>query len=262
MKVRDNLNTLERYQQIIENKHKYIVEDLQEIAGLLADEKEGLQKYPKPNLEVIQSTKGTILNYYYDIIIGKYSAGYDIAEIKKDFINLLNLISELWQEKDLKEFTYGKNPEPYYGTDEYEQVLTLISWGILFNMDDYNFQKIIKVRDKVATSDILLDFLLSFKDKRNIHKNRVLGNKYLGLIPLIERGNTVNLIPDLQHYLSKTWYKERSYTGWYNSHKSKHNIYTGYWSFESGALVKILGLDDSILKGQKYYPYDMVHWQG
>jgi hypothetical protein len=28
----------------------------------------------------------------------------------------------------------------------------------------------------------------------------------------------------------------------------------------SGALVKILGLDDASLKGLPYYPYDMVHW--
>ena len=32
----------------------------------------------------------------------------------------------------------------------------------------------------------------------------------------------------------------------------------GYWSFESGALVKILGLDDSSLKEVQYYPYDML----
>ena len=37
-------------------------------------------------------------------------------------------------------------------------------------------------------------------------------------------------------------------------------IHDGYWSFESGALVKVLGLDDSSLKGLPYYPYDMVHW--
>jgi hypothetical protein len=34
----------------------------------------------------------------------------------------------------------------------------------------------------------------------------------------------------------------------------------GYWSFENGALVKILGLDDSSLKEVQYYLYDMVHW--
>jgi hypothetical protein len=27
-------------------------------------------------------------------------------------------------------------------------------------------------------------------------------------------------------------------------------------------LVKVLGLDDSSLKGLPYYPYDMVHWNG
>jgi hypothetical protein len=44
-------------------------------------------------------------------------------------------------------------------------------------------------------------------------------------------------------------------------HKSQWNIHSGYWSFESGALVKILGLDDSSLKDTQYYPYDMVHWE-
>ncbi|MDR0574163.1 MAG: DUF1911 domain-containing protein [Tannerella sp.] len=49
-------------------------------------------------------------------------------------------------------------------------------------------------------------------------------------------------------------------TGWYNDHKNGGNLHYGYWSFESGALVKILGLDDSSLKDMQYYPYDMVHW--
>ncbi|WP_368135627.1 PoNe immunity protein domain-containing protein, partial [Bacteroides caccae] len=46
---------------------------------------------------------------------------------------------------------------------------------------------------------------------------------------------------------------------WYNDHKYGI-VHDGYWSFESGALVKVLGLDDSCLKGLPYYPYDMVHW--
>ena len=29
--------------------------------------------------------------------------------------------------------------------------------------------------------------------------------------------------------------------------------------FESGAMVKVLGLDDSELKDVPYYPYDLVH---
>ena len=34
-----------------------------------------------------------------------------------------------------------------------------------------------------------------------------------------------------------------------------HNIL----SFESGAMVKVLGLDDSEWKDVPYYPYDLVH---
>ncbi|WP_367268550.1 PoNe immunity protein domain-containing protein [uncultured Pedobacter sp.] len=36
---------------------------------------------------------------------------------------------------------------------------------------------------------------------------------------------------------------------------------SGCWSFESGALIKILGLDGNRLKEQQYYHYDAVHWQ-
>lgn len=47
----------------------------------------------------------------------------------------------------------------------------------------------------------------------------------------------------------------------FKTHYSEHNIHTGYWCFESGAIVKILGLEDSNFKEQKYYPYDLIHWK-
>lgn len=66
-------------------------------------------------------------------------------------------------------------------------------------------------------------------------------------------------IQKLEKYLKKEWYQGHSDCAWHDDHKYgiRHD---GYWSFESGALVKILGLDDSSLKGLPYYPYDMVHW--
>lgn len=66
-------------------------------------------------------------------------------------------------------------------------------------------------------------------------------------------------IQKLEKYLKKEWYRGHSDCAWHDDHKYgiRHD---GYWSFESGALVKILGLDDSSLKGLPYYPYDMVHW--
>ena len=46
---------------------------------------------------------------------------------------------------------------------------------------------------------------------------------------------------------------------WHNSHKSKQDVYYGYWSYEAGAIVKCMGLDGSLLKDEKYYSYDLVH---
>ena len=66
-------------------------------------------------------------------------------------------------------------------------------------------------------------------------------------------------IKRLEKYLKKEWYRGHSEYPWYNDHKYGI-IHDGYWSFESGALVNVLGLDDSGLKGLPYYPYDMVHW--
>ena len=48
---------------------------------------------------------------------------------------------------------------------------------------------------------------------------------------------------------------------WYDIHKAKEKLYYGYWSFEAGAIAKILNLDDSNLKDVPYYPYDLVHYK-
>ena len=42
---------------------------------------------------------------------------------------------------------------------------------------------------------------------------------------------------------------------------AKEKLYYGYWSFEAGAIAKILNLDDSNLKNVPYYPYDLVHYK-
>lgn len=68
----------------------------------------------------------------------------------------------------------------------------------------------------------------------------------------------------LQLFL-KHWYKDLSDIGWHDSHKpdeaGNSNGYFGYWSFEAGAAVLLLGIeDDSSLHQYLYYPKDLVAW--
>lgn len=63
----------------------------------------------------------------------------------------------------------------------------------------------------------------------------------------------------LKDYLQEKWYEIHRDCAWYDSHKLGKSTYYGYWSFEAGAIAKILNLNDSSLKNVPYYPYDLVH---
>lgn len=52
------------------------------------------------------------------------------------------------------------------------------------------------------------------------------------------------------------WYDQHSDAYWYDSHKSKSNMFCGYWCFEIAALVQIFGIDDTSLRENQYYPYE------
>ncbi|WP_244258770.1 PoNe immunity protein domain-containing protein [Cupriavidus gilardii] len=60
----------------------------------------------------------------------------------------------------------------------------------------------------------------------------------------------------------KRWYKGLSGTAWHDTHKSvAQGGYYGYWSFEAGAAVLLLGIeDDTSLHSFPYYPKDLVAW--
>jgi Domain of unknown function (DUF1911) len=63
----------------------------------------------------------------------------------------------------------------------------------------------------------------------------------------------------------KRWYKDLSGTAWHDSHKPNESGdqggYYGYWSFEAGAAVMLMGIeDDSSLHQYLYYPKDLVAW--
>ena len=59
--------------------------------------------------------------------------------------------------------------------------------------------------------------------------------------------------------MEKEWFKGHYDYEWKNAHKEPG--YVGYWSFETAAIVKILGLDDTSLKDNNHYPYDLAHYK-
>lgn len=188
----------------------------------------------------------TLQGFYLNAIKALFSFGASKTDIENYFKKFINLSYDF------------KHPLTY------NLILDGVSLGILLDVNDEYFNKLVELIRKSDLNDYLIDFLLSKKvnwDKQA--KDFKFPEPYLSLeqvISLATSGEKEKAVEKLKFYLDKEWYKGHSDTGWYDNHKSKHDTYAGYWSWESGALVQVLGLDDSSLKDQQYYPYDMVHW--
>ena len=232
MKLRDNLNTEIRYKELIQKKTSFVEEDLHEYqcTGTTWDSKQELSHFD------------IILRNAYQILISKYSVGYPVLELIPDYLQGVQFMKKGW------------NTDAGYVT-----MLWYLSIGVMLECHKELQQLSILLKEH-SVKDKFFSFLVN--NTQDYASEKLLWTTpYAGLIEVIElaKTNKEEAVERLQKYLKKEWYKGHSDCGWYNDHKSKWGVHFGYWSFESGALVKILGLDDSSLQGLPYYPYDMVH---
>ena len=189
---------------------------------------------------------GSLELYYSDKIKALYSSGADVIEIKKIYPRFLEC------------FTKNRT-----ASDGFDALLDVVSLGILLNIDKIHIKKLTEFLKKEDVDDIIIDFLVNKLDPDwKIRDNDVkypLAYELLGNI--IMENNKDKQLELIKQYLNQ-WYRNNDDSAWYNSHNCKEDTYNGYWSFETGAMAKALGLDDSSLKGRKFYPYDMVHFEG
>ena len=144
--------------------------------------------------------------------------------------------------------------------DEYSYVdlLWLVSIAILLDLQEELSERLSAMAKKLKMNDGFIEYLL------NPNAENLKNLSFFMAKPYSEWGKIVTA-PDhkkitlIKKYLTSKWYRSHYEEGWYDSHLSNEDIYSGYWSFESGAMVKVLGLDDSELKDVPYYPYDLVH---
>ncbi|SUB52190.1 PoNi-like cognate immunity protein [Pasteurella testudinis] len=237
MNIRDKLNSYDNYKFIINFKKNAINQRKTKLTEL---------PYHEDNIEITNSIRETINNYQDDIMIATYSIGYSIPQFKEAFLDSLTYMQSAWKK-----------------SNGYEQMVRMLSIAILLDIDQHHFNQLIELVQKDNPNDYLIDTLIHYHHKNwPIHPDFMFSRPYALTKEIIELASIdkTKSLNKLKNYLQKRWYSGHRDSGWYNSHKSQHNIHSGYWSFESGALVKILGLDDTSLKDQQYYPYDLVHY--
>lgn len=173
------------------------------------------------------------------ILTAKYSRGDELSLLENEYLDLLDSWDEVW--------------EPEY----YNENLRMISMGVLFEIDKVYAIHIKEMLNKSDISDWLFSFLLNswIGEQTDQCQQLLFPDVFSTLRKVVYEENKIEL---LKEYLLNDWYNEAC--GCYEAHKSRQNIYYGYWSFEAGAIAKLLNVDDSNLKDVLYYPYDLVKY--
>jgi hypothetical protein len=133
----------------------------------------------------------------------------------------------------------------------HEQLMILCSLAIMLGAED-EAVRLIDVNEETMRSDRLLFLLATYIKNEEIEWNEQLplANEYFKL-------NEVFSAPDKEEamisYLND-WYDKHSEYAWYNSHMRDTDTYCGYWSFESAAITKILGLEENKISESEFYP--------
>ncbi|CAK7050242.1 hypothetical protein CUZ56_01805 [Saezia sanguinis] len=246
MMVRDQLNSFDNYLDIENRNREYVQKDLMVIAEREADERAGVQSYPRDNMSIVSDLYQQLAECQFNIISCEYSKGNGLdASFLDDYLIAVSYMQRGWQAQ------YG-----------YIQMVWMLSIGIMLEVDDVEFNKLALLVKQQQLQDSLVDFLIRSRNPGWEQRTQdfLMPRPYSNIREVVTLAALDKLaaVQRLERYLTQQWYADHQETGWYNAHESKENVHVGYWSFESGALVKILELDDLILKDVPYYPYDMV----
>lgn len=243
--MRDKLCNEKVLLEIIEDNEKNIKVRENQIAQLMEDEKNSIQRFPISNKEVIFNKYSSIMRLSIELIRAKYSLGRDCYEIETIFENMINDFCQV-------------------GSDDigYINTIWIISLGILLESDNDMMNKILEVLDEEEKDDVLYDYLfgkigLSRKYKsRNFMMPTPFKELYDIVISLeFEKECGVDVFFD---YV-KCWTKKHSNLGF--NRRYKDSDYSGLWGFELGAISKIYNLNDDKLETQSNYPFDLVHYK-
>src|SRR5699024_6445842 len=145
----------------------------------------------------------------------------------------------------------------------YLNILWMVSLVVLLETDKENIKKLSEIINKQQLNNIDYDYLLyAFNiDWSHISNSfdKEISYAITKKIDELAEKDKYAASDRLFIYMEKEWFQGHYDYGWKNAHKEPD--YVGFWSFESAALAKILGLDDTSLKDNNHYPYDLAHYK-
>ncbi len=232
--MRDKIGSEERFLELIHDEEFYM-DNVPE--GLL----EMVDEIPTIREDYLKKAKEDEITYR-TLFYLNYSVGTDLNKCYEYFYNWLKYSSLKYKPED---------------GDGWFEIVDILSVSILYKSRLNEFSEYLKplVEKWESREKYILNELYRYLFNEDLYKDA--GKTKAVYMEKIFNSKDINIVKES---LKKEWYKFHRDAYWYDTHNLENNCYQGYWAWDIGAAVKILGLDDSELKDCKYYPYDLVHY--
>ena len=194
--------------------------------------KDGLDKENK--IDLIDSNYSGIIKRELEIINYKYTLGEDLLELHKEYLVLLDQIDKI---KSLGGYFFAN----------------IVSLGILFEEGIEKFEKLIIIMDESRHHDLLSDYFINGCGLKRKYYSEVFElDRFKFSKELIElaQKDREQASKKLVHHFKTYW-----------NDPVKSDSYDGYWLWEYAAISKMFKLDDSELKDNPHYPYELAHYK-
>ena len=218
-------------------KREVVEEGLNYLIGRINSNFENIEKFKKCTEEDVSSVLdinfSSIIKSKLKIISYKYTLGFDLSELHKEYLELIEQIDNI------------ESIGGFFTSN-------IIALGILFEDGIESFEKLISLMDKEELHDLLFDYLINGCGlKRKFNSDIFFDRDFKFSKELIElaQKDREQASKKLVHHIKTYW------------NIPIEDKYKGYWLWEYGAISKMFKLDDSKLKDNPHYPYELAHYK-
>ena len=193
----------------------------------------------------------SVFTDWYQLLILKYSQGDAIKNLQLLFPKIVDALEAYQGEEESERFEFSRHIE------EYVVALWLVSLGIIFEVEDELFEKLVNLVGNEG-EDLVYEKLVGTRIGGRTSTDKVLYPKPYQFL----RG-AIEAEPEHQGKIMteflKLWYPAMKDTYWYESHKGRDGGgFFGYWAIEAAGAVKAFDIDDAEFREMPYYPKDLI----
>lgn len=228
---------------------EFFVDSLQYIDKTVESRNTKLREQPELYKKPVTFLWANFRDRYQQIFLG-YSLSEDVPRLAARFPAVVDAYEIYLRDPKAA-------PTDLRDLDEYVVSLWLVSFAILFRVDDTLWKRLLACIGNEGR-DALFDALVATRSPGRKKAGELLHPAIFEPLFSAISAQGESRAAFVKRYL-RDWYKSLKPTYWVDSHKGPDGGgFFGYWAMEVAGVVKAFNMDDSAFRDLPYYPRDVV----